>query len=233
MLKDLRNLPDGARRRLVDHFGADVLDHRHRGFDLDYRGNTLESRATRRVEVRAAADGAPTIVGYATVYEASYDVFGGPPYGWTEIIAKGAADKSVAEQDEVYLFFDHEGLPLASTKDRSLRLDSDRIGLYNESTPDARSQFNMEIVHRLESGVLDAMSFAFRVTRQRWEDEAGEEADPMSAPVRRILEVKLYDVSVVSFPANPATAVQLKSSRSAGMSLTEAKAAVDALRLTA
>jgi uncharacterized protein len=138
-----------------------------------------------------------------------------------ETIARGAADKSIAEQDEVYLFFDHDGLPLSATKAGTLTLESDKIGLYNESRVDARSQYSMEIVHRLERGELDAMSFAFRATRQEWNEDFTE---------RRILEVKLYDVSVVSFPANPATAVQLRGEPSEGLSLAAAKAAADALR---
>lgn len=226
MQRDLRNLPHGARKRLVEGFGPGVLSHRHAGFDADLAFGIAETRATAgRIELRQSEAGTPTIVGYATVYEASYDIFGGPPYGWTEIISKGAASKSVAERDDVYLFFDHDGLPLASTKDRSLTLVSDGTGLLSDATPDMRSPFNAEIVRRVDSGVLDSMSFAFRVMRQRWEDEDGNEADPMSAPVRRIQEVKLYDVSVVSFPANPATSVSVKT-RGSGMSLADAKAAL-------
>lgn len=229
---DHRNLPPEVRHRIAAGFGDDYLAERHRGFDVDHAGRTLEARTTRRrIELRRDADGAPIIAGYATVYEHRYDILGGPPYGWTEVIGRGAADKSVAEQDDVYLFFDHDGLPLAATKAGTLDLDSDKIGLYNESRPDIRSPFSMEIVSRLDRGELDAMSFAFRVTRQRWEDEDGNEADPRTAPVRRIQEVKLYDVSVVSFPANPATVVQMKSQRSDGMSLAEARAALEALRI--
>jgi HK97 family phage prohead protease len=201
-MSDLRNLPDAVRRRLAEGYGVDFLTERHPGFDIDYHKRTLEHRATRRVEVRAAADGSPVITGYATVYGHAYDVAGGPPFGWTETIAAGAADKSIAEQDDVYLFFDHEGLPLASTKAGTLSLESDKIGLYNEARIDARSPWSMEIVHRLERGELDAQSFAFRAMRQEWNEDYTE---------RSILEVKLYDVSVVSFPANPATVAQVRS----------------------
>ena len=200
-MTDLRNLPDPVRERLAAGYGADFLSERHRGFDIDYRGKTLEHRATPRVELRVAADGSPVITGYATIYEHAYDVAGGPPYGWVETIARGAADKSVAERDEVYLFFDHEGLPLAATKAGTLTLESDKIGLYNESRIDPRSQYSMEVVHRLERGELDAMSFAFKAMRQEWNEDYTE---------RRILEVMLFDTSVVSFPANPATYVQVR-----------------------
>jgi hypothetical protein len=227
MLTDHRNLPDPVRRRLAD---ADIdLDQRHSGFDIDYKGKTLELRATpRRIEVRGIAEGAPEIRGYATVYDAPYDVFGGPPGGWTEIVARGAADKSIRESDDVYLFFDHDGLPLAATKANTLALESDRIGLYSEARVDPADPLSMAIVRRLERRELDAMSFAFKVTRQRWEDDEGREADPMHAPVRRIQEVRLFDVSVVSFPANPATYVAARGA--GGLSIAEARAQWDALR---
>lgn len=201
-MRDLRNLPDAVRTRLVDVYG-DVLDERHRGFDIDYRGRTLEHRARMGVEIRAV-DGTPdpTLAGYATVYDHAYPIWGGAERGgWDETIVSGAADKSVAEQDDVFLFFDHAGLPMARTSSKTLRLESDKIGLFSESVIDARSAWSMEIVNRVERGDLDAMSFAFAATRQEWNDDCTE---------RFITEVKLFDVSVVSFPANPATVVQVK-----------------------
>jgi HK97 family phage prohead protease len=206
MATDLRNLPDPVRARLVEGYGADFLSERHRGFDIDYKGKTLEHRATPRVELRADSDGSPVIVGYAAIWEHTYDVAGGPSaYGWTETIARGSVDKSIDERDEVYLFFDHEGLPLAATKAGTLTLEPDKIGLFNESHPDPRSQYSMEVVHRLERKELDAMSWAFQAVRQEWNGDYTE---------RRITEAKIFDVSVVSFPANPATVVQLRSTTS-------------------
>lgn len=239
-MTDLRNLPDPVRERLTAGYGDEFLTERHTGFDVDYRGKTLEHRATQRLELRIAADGSPVVAGYGTIYDHEYDVAGGAPYGWTETIVRGAADKSVAEQDDVYLFFDHDGLPLAATKAGTLDLESDKIGLYSEARVDPRSPYSMEIVHRLERGELDAMSFAFKATRQEWNEDYSE---------RRILEVKLFDVSVVSFPANPATVVQARANfaekvaelgeildrhniprQSSGMSLATARAMADALR---
>jgi HK97 family phage prohead protease len=164
---------------------------------------TLEQRITpRRLEVRSLADGTPVIRGYAAVYDIGYDVAGGPSaYGWRETIVSGAVDKSVREQDAVYLFFNHDGLPIATTKDGTLTVQSDKIGYYSESRPDPRSQYNMEIVHRIETGALDAMSWAFQAIRQEWNADYTE---------RFIIEAKAFDQSVVNFPANPATVVQVR-----------------------
>lgn len=221
-MPDLRNLPTEVRTRVATHFGPDYLNVRHDGVDINHRGHVLEHRATQRLEVRAADDSPTELVGYATVYDVPYEVLGGPPWGWTETIARGAADKSVREQDQVYLFFDHEGLPIASTRAGTLELESDQVGLYNRATPDMRSPWNTEILSRVQSGELDAMSFAFRAIRSEW-DENFEE--------RTILEVKLFDVSVVSYPANPATVVNARDDKPVrGMNINRARGLVDLSR---
>jgi hypothetical protein len=225
-------LPRSIRERLA---GQDInLREPVRGFTVLRHGRIYEARSTQHVEARNGDDGAPRLDGYATTYADPYDMYGGSAngYGWSEIIAKGAAEKSVRERDDVYLFFDHDGLPLASTKDRSLTLTSDSHGLRSEALLDAASPFSMEVYRRVQLRQLDRMSFAFQVLRERWENVDGEEESWMTAPVRKILEVKLFDTSVVSFPANPGTS-SFVAKNSGGMSVAEAKAACDALRQTA
>lgn len=223
-------LPRSLRERLA---GRDDIDLREpiRGFTVLRHGRIYEARSTHHVEARNADDGTPRLDGYATTYDDPYEMYGGPDngYGWAEIIAKGAAAKSVRERDDVYLFFDHDGLPLASTKDRSLTLTSDAMGLRSEATLDAASPYSMEVYRRVQIGQLDRMSFAFQVIRERWEDRDGNEESWATAPVRKILEVKLFDTSVVSFPANPNTTAITKNS-SGGMTVAEAKAMLAELR---
>lgn len=225
-MRDLRNFPAPVLERLTEAFGDESVNVRHRGVDIDYRGRTLEHRAHRGVEIRKTDDGDPIISGYATVYDHAYPIWGGAERGgWDETIVRGAADKSVAEQDDVFLFFDHEGLPLARSSSKTLRLDSDKIGLFNESTVDQRDEWSMSIVRRLERGDLDAMSFAFQATRQEWNADYTE---------RFITEVKLFDVSVVSFPANPATVAQVRAAApvAPGMPLSLARAIAESLSIS-
>lgn len=227
-LRDRRILPEAVLRRLSGAYGDEALNVAHRGFDIDYRGKRFEHRATLgQLELRQAEDADPVIRGYATVYGEQYDVWGGPPYGFREIVESGAADRSVKNNDDVYLFFDHEGLPLAATKAGTLTLASESRGLYSEARPDRASPYSMEIVSRLARGELDAMSFAFEVVDDEWSPDFME---------RSIREVKLFDVSVVSFPANPATVVGLRSTEppvKRGMSLALARAEMEALALRA
>ena len=133
-------LPQSLRQRLA---GRDDIDIRSpmRGFTVRNRdGMIREARSTNKLEARSADDGVPRIVGYASTYDDPYDI--GVPideggWGWTEIIAKGAASKSVRERDDVYLFFNHDGFDLASTKNGTLTLTSDSIGLRSDAEIDA------------------------------------------------------------------------------------------------
>lgn len=226
-------LPVSLRERLG---GRNDIDLREpvRGFTVLRHGRIYEARSTQHVEARSAGDGSARLDGYATTYDTGYEMYGGGDsgFGWDEYISKGAAARSVKNNDDVYLFFDHDGLPLASTKDRSLTLTSDSIGLRSEAVLDSASPYSMEVYRRVQLRQLDRMSFAFRVVAERWEDRDGNEESWMSAPVRRILEVKLFDTSVVSFPANPSTSVDVQKN-AGGMTVAEAKAELAELRRTA
>jgi HK97 family phage prohead protease len=210
-LRDLRNLPQPLLERLTVLFGDDAPGRDARlGVDCTRGSELIEARLVSVPEVRRNDDGTATIDGYATVYDHPYDVAGGPPYGWTEIVAAGAATKSVLERDKVVFLSNHDsrtawGLPIAATHARTLELESDAVGLRMSSTVNpAADPLTGFIVDRIETKHADAMSFAFRVLRQEWNDDYTE---------RRIVELKLSDVSVVTYPANPATVVQIRDER--------------------
>jgi HK97 family phage prohead protease len=174
-------------------------------YERSEHGVTVPDREVRHVhnlELRQTDDGMPVVEGYATVYDYAYDIAGGPDMGgFTEVIAPGAAKKSAMEAD-VRLLANHEGLPLARTKSGTLELESDDIGLKVRATLDPSNPTAAEVRSAMERGDVDQMSFAFRVVRDEWNKDYSE---------RTISEVKLYDVSVVTYPANPATVVKLRS----------------------
>ncbi len=192
---------------------------------------TLAEERTARAELRAADDGTFGLHGYASVTDVWYEVAGGAPYGWNEMIARGAFTKALTENDDVRLLIEHEGLPLARTWSRTLTLEADERGLLADAPSlDLRNPRAQELHSVIERGDADQMSFAFKVVRQEWNDDYTE---------RRILEVRLYDVSVVTYPANPATVVALRNAapahveERAAMTLATAQAFADAARLRA
>lgn len=167
----------------------------------------VEHRRLADVELRMDGD-VPVLEGYALVYEYRYDIAGGPEAGgFTEVISRGAAAKSAGEAD-VRLLVNHDGVPLARSKggEGTLTLSSDDVGLKVRAELDPANPTVQELRSAMSRGDLDQMSFAFKIpkgeNRQEWSSDYS---------LRTIREVQLFDVSVVTYPANPATVAKLRS----------------------
>lgn len=197
---------------------------------LEVRGALYGSRLRERRFITAAsvpfqivrdADGETPkgLRGYASVTDAPYtirDYLG----EYTETVARGAFAKALRENDDVRLLVNHDGIPLARTASATMALrevtnpnddpfGKGMTGLWVEVQElDSASPLVQTVRSAMERGDLAEMSFAFRVTRQEWNGEYTE---------RIIREVQLFDVSVVTYPANPATDVQLNSGDVAGL----------------
>jgi HK97 family phage prohead protease len=158
--------------------------------------------AAERFETRAKGD-TLTLEGYASVFDAPYDVYGGPPYGFTEVVDRRAFNKTLADKPDLHLLINHEGLPLARTKSGTLSLSVDERGLKVFANLDRRDPDVQKLEVKMDRGDLDEMSFAFRTLKDEWTDDDSE---------RRLLEVSLDkgDVSIVNFGANPATTAGLR-----------------------
>lgn len=161
-----------------------------------------------KLEVRAKPDGTGgtryELEGYASAYEKPYEMW--DFYGsYEEVVRAGAGAKTLAEEPDVVLVFNHAGLPMARTKAGNLELSEDTEGLHVRA-PELNGTQTLvrDVVAGIEDGVLDEMSFAFRVTRQKWSPDYMQ---------RDILEYSLHrgDVSVVTYGANPHTSVAMRS----------------------
>jgi len=142
--------------------------------------------------------------GYAAVFNND-----SVPLPFIERIAPGAFRKTLTETPDVRLLINHEGLPLARTKNDTLRLHEDETGLYMDADlPD--TQAARDLYTLVERGDVDQMSFAFRVIRQTWNEGRTE---------RTLTELSLADgdVSVVTYPAYPTTTVEAREQLKAAM----------------
>lgn len=184
-----------------------------------------ETRPIAKLELRTDDEGRPVLEGYATVYDYPYEVG-----GFTEVIARGAGAKT-AKDGDIRLLVNHDGVPLARSKggQGTLKLESDDIGLRVSASLDPANPTAAAVISALQRGDMDQMSFAFRAIDQDWDGD-----------VRTIREFKGFDVSVVTYPANPATVVKLRSDDdkpeqtdakpSAGRSLELARRQAEALK---
>lgn len=188
----------GSRLRIPDEVLARLGERGLREITARSGPHTVEARVWSDVEVRQSSnDGGVRIVGYASTYDQPYPIFGGPEAGgFMETIASGAFDKSMREKDDVRFLLNHDGIPLARTKSGTMSLEADDIGLLVDAELDPGSPIVAGLRSAMERGDMDQMSFAFSVTRQEWSPDWSQ---------RRITEVRLFDVSVVTYPANDQT----------------------------
>jgi HK97 family phage prohead protease len=152
--------------------------------------------SVRDVEARAD-DSGMRLAGYAAVFGDS-----SVPLPFKESIAAGAFRKTLSETPDVRMLINHEGLPLARTKNGTLTLTEDDRGLYMDATIADTSE-GRDLYKLVERGDVDQMSFAFRVIRQKYNEDRS---------VRTLTEVSLADgdVSVVTYPAYPTTSVEAR-----------------------
>lgn len=160
--------------------------------------NEIERRSvSAKVEVRGTSD-APVIAGYAAVFnELSLDLG-----GFREKIAPGAFSRAIAENQDVRALMNHDPNHIVGrTKSGTLKLQPDDIGLFAEIFPPSSARAIIESVNR---GDISEMSFGFRTRLDSWESING-------ADIRTLVEVDLFDVSIVTFPAYPQTSVAMRS----------------------
>jgi HK97 family phage prohead protease len=152
---------------------------------------TVERRYTRGdVELRAAAGAPKRMAGYAAVFNSLSQNLG----GFVERIAPGAFSKTLLEADVKALFNHDANLLLGRSKSGTLRMEQDDVGLrYEVDLPETTLGRDLSVL--LERGDVSQSSFAFRVVSDEWG------TDDQDRPVRTLVEVKLFDVSPVTYPA--------------------------------
>lgn len=160
------------------------------------------------------ADGQPDkISGYASVFyregvpgtEYVMDFWG---FKVIERILPSAFDRAIAE-DDVRCLMNHEvDHLLGRTKSGTLRLSADEVGLLYECDPPT-SPTGMNAVEAIRRGDMDGSSFAFTVTKEMVTDV------DENTVLREILDVKLYDVGPVTFPAYEGATAGIRSAEAA------------------
>jgi HK97 family phage prohead protease len=124
--------------------------------------------------------------------------------GFIEQIKAGAFARALREKQDVRALVDHDSkLILGRTTAGTLQLKEDAVGLaYTVQLPD--TQAGRDIWTSVKRGDVSQSSFAFIAKVDQW-DYSGDKVK------RTILDVDLYDVSPVTYPAYEQTAVSARS----------------------
>lgn len=158
-------------------------------------------RGFHRSEFRAAEDsGKRWIEGYFAVFGDVYQLFEGA----TESIDKGAFDGAL--DGDIRAMINHETrLVLGRTKNKTLELRVDDHGLWGRIEVNPDDVDAMNLYARVQRGDVDQCSFGFEIL-----DERTTVDENTGAVHWTILRVKLWEVSVVTFPAYEQTSVKAR-----------------------
>lgn len=218
-------MPMMTMREAAARRGTDV---RQRVDRPSKRRNATDGTARARAHLdstnlREAEDGSGAVRfdGHASVTETPYemyDMFG--PYH--EVVSAGAFDNSLNRADlDVPFVLGHDQLRrIARTTNGSLQLSMDEAGLAVRADLDPVDHDVAYILPKLRSGLVDEMSFAFRIVRGLWSPDYTE---------YRIDEVDIHrgDVAIVGYGANPFTDAGLRGNASAPQDALRARLALE------
>lgn len=163
--------------------------------------NKLDRRIVDgEVRVAAAAAGEPKqIRGYAAVFNS----FSQPMMGFREIIRPGAFRKTLREADVRALHNHDPNFVLGRKSAGTLELAEDDKGLRYAITP-PNTTFANDLMVSIDRGDVTQSSFGFTTVKDKW----SQDGDVLT---RELIEVKLFDVSPVTFPAYSQTEVSVRS----------------------
>lgn len=167
----------------------------------------LEVDGERKIEVRAAEDGATAIVGYFAVYDRFSPVYG----KFREKIAPGFFDEAIGRDDIRALFNHDSNNVLGRNRAGTLRLESDGIGLRGEIKPIPNTPTGQEVSENIRLGNITGASFAFTLPPEGGDEWRKGDDGVWERTLKRIGQ--MFDVSVVTEPFYPQTEIGLREAR--------------------
>lgn len=162
----------------------------------------LREITTQKIEIREDEHGNRTLTGYAVKWEKKSHVLG---YyrKFREQFKQGAFTESLQRDDQRFLWSHDTSKVLGRTKNNTLRLTEDSIGLRFElDLP--KTTLGNDTYESIKRGDVDGVSFGFNMITQDIEEP---EDDLM---LRTITKAKLLEVSAVAFPAYPDSEVSAR-----------------------
>lgn len=166
---------------------------------------TTDTREYRsfNVETRQEAEGQPSgwIHGRAVVFNTPAVMYTDPETGieYKEEVDAHAFDET--DMSDVIMNVNHDGPAIARTRNNTLILNITEEGLDPEADL-TKSQASRDALEAVQNGLLDKMSFAFTVREDSYDSESH------TRTIRKI--ARLFDVSLVNFPAYEQTSISAR-----------------------
>lgn len=149
---------------------------------------------TTEIRLEELEAGKARIRGYAAVFNSPSQILVAGGKEFVETIKPGAFSRALAEADVRGLFNHDANLLLGRRLAGTMQLTEDSRGLAYVIDPPANS-VGQNVIEWLRRGDVTGSSFSFSVVADRWaKDDTGRQ-------VRELMDVHLYDVGPVTFPA--------------------------------
>ncbi len=159
-----------------------------------------KDRQYRAFDFEVVDDEQKIVEGVAIVFEKPTMLFKYDGVEYYEVVDRNALVN--ANISDVVFVENHTGTPGARTKNNTLQLEVREDGLYSRANL-SKSSKGPSIYSDIKNGIYDKMSFSFSVRKDSYDTKTR---------TRRILEIdRLYDVSVVTFPAYEQTSISARS----------------------
>lgn len=163
----------------------------------------MENREIRKVEkyeIRQAQDNNETeIDGYIAKFDSPTQLF----EGFYEKIDRGAFENTLKDGHNIFLLYHHQwDKPLASTQTGTLSLSIDNIGLRFNAKINDNLSYGKDAIELIRQGLISGCSFGFSSIR-----ESNEYNSTDDSITRTLLEVKLYEGSILCIPQYEDTTV--------------------------
>ena len=165
--------------------------------DREYRSMTMAAVEGEEYRVK----------GYATTFDDPYVL-------WEdrEIIVREIVDHDAllnADMSDVIMQVNHEGRVFARNSNETLLLVPDAHGLGVEAYLGG-TDLGRGVFQDIAGGYMTKMSWAFTVDADEWRSEKAPDGRMLETRVIKSVK-KVYDVSVVSIPANDATEISARN----------------------
>ena len=145
-----------------------------------------------------AADDKKYICCYFARFDDAYELWDGA----SEVIDSHAFDDTL--NDDIRCLVDHmTWLILGRTESGTLTLKVDDVGLYGEVLINENDQDAVNLYERVKRGDVNQCSFGFEILSEKFDE--GEDYIRWT-----ILKVRLYEVSIVTFPAYENTSATVR-----------------------
>jgi len=169
-----------------------------------------ETRTIANASLRTSSQGDEiALAGYAALFNSTSKDLG----GFREVIAPGAFTRTLKAGDDVKALVNHDPSQLLGrSKNKTLTLTQDERGLKFRVVLNPKSTAHRDLYAAVERGDMDECSFAFTVgDGQDWDE--GEDENGLRFQRRTLKDVKLMDISAVTYPAYDGTSVGARSHR--------------------